>query len=403
MSIFTLDEARAAILGAVHPLAPEPVPLPEAEGRILGQVVRAPLSLPPFAQSAMDGYAVRAEDTQGGGEIRLRVIGRIAAGQAPRVKLAPGTAVRIMTGAPLPEGGTAVVKQEETRCRGEYVVFHRRLRPGENIIPRGKDVQEGERLLEAGTLITPSVLGLLASLGLTPVTVVRKPRVAILALGDELCEVHEALKPGQIWVSNLYSIVAQIRRYGGIPLNLGISRDRLAEIRAKLATVPAADVYITIGGSQRGDFDLVDDLLLAEKGEIVFRELAVNYSRSLIFGWLKGKPFFGLPGSPIAARVSFELFVRPALWKLAGRTSWLGEQVWAELALPIPASPRRVVAPVRLSYRERQWRALPLDRERPPSAPPLFLANGAIYPLPERDLQAGENLLAERWEDPASP
>jgi molybdopterin molybdotransferase len=395
----SLEEAQTQILSAVHPLESETLPLELVAGRILARAIYANTALPSFAHSAMDGYAIRAEDTHTGEEVELRVIGSIAAGQIPQGMLEPGTAIRIMTGAPLPAGCTAVVKMEETTSTSTCVRIRKRLLPGENIIPMGKDIRQGEKLLEAGEMITPSALGLLASLGQSPIPVVKRPRVAVLALGDELIPVHETLAPGKIRVSNLYTIGAQIQRYGGIPLNLGIARDDLHEIRQKLEAEQAADFFVTLGGSQRGDYDLVDDLLVAEKGRILFREVALNYSRSFIFGRLWDKLLFGLPGSPLASRVSFEVFVRPALRKMAGHRTIQCELIPARLTDKVAAqSARRVVVPVKLCYQEGQWRAIPLQRERALSHPPLLQANGLLYLSPHQEILAGEEVFVEPWE-----
>lgn len=401
MPPLSLEEAQTEILCAARSLETEILPLEMAEGRILATDVWAKTALPPFAQSAMDGYAIRAEDTIQGSGVELQVIGSVAAGHLPQEALRPGTALRIMTGAPLPAGCTAVVKREDTVEAGDRVRITRVLSPGENIIPVGIDIQAGEQLFRKGEMITPSILGLLASLGEAVVPVFRKPRIAILALGDELVEVHEPLSPGKIRVSNLYTIAAQVNRYGGIPLHLGIARDNLADMYQKFVAGQSADLFLTLGGSQRGDYDLVDDFLLAQGGKIIFREVALNYCRSLIFGELWEKPLLGLPGSPIASRVSFEVFVRPLLWKLAGRQSLQKSRISTLLLDRITAPPhRRIVVPLKVFFQEDEWKAIPLFRERAPSSPSLLQANGLVYLAPGQEILPEQKVHVELWESP---
>lgn len=398
--MLSVEDARATILHAVQPKGTEVIPFTEACGRVLAEDVIAEAPMPPFHQSAMDGFAVRAADTLNAGidrPISLSILGTLAAGHRAAWTLTPQTAVRIMTGAPIPEGADAVVKREDTEATAERVKIVHPACPHDHIIPPGRDIPVGALLLRRGQVATPGVIGLLASLGHTRVRVHQRPRVAILALGDELVPPDAPLAPGQIRVSNLYSVAASVTKYGGQARNLGIARDHLEVIQGALTQASDADLLITLGGSQRGDFDLVDDLLTGERGHIVFREIAVNYARSMIFGRFGTIPLCGLPGSPMAAFVAFEAFVRPAIWKLAGRGMLEAPRVEARLTEPLLATTTRAhVQPVWVEARAEGVMALPLRVEKAMDLPPQTLANGLIYRWPgSQACQAGERVWVD--------
>jgi len=238
-------------------------------------------------------------------------------------------------------------------------------------------------VLRQGDILTPGAMGLLASLGQIQVRVYERPRVAVLALGDELVLPEALPAPGQVRVSNLYTIAAGITKYGGQVYNLGIARDRLEVIEAALSRAADADLLITLGGSQRGDFDLVDDLLSGERGDIVFREIAVNYGRSMIFGRFGTLPLCGLPGSPMTAFVAFEAFVRPAIWKMGGRRVLEPPQVEALLGESLPATTTHThIHPVWIEPRGEGLTAVPLRLGKAAGLPPQILANGLLYRAP---------------------
>lgn len=387
--MLSVEEARATVLQAIQPRGTEIISFTEAPGRVLAEEVIADAPVPPFHQSAMDGFAVRAADTlhaKADHPISLNILGTLGAGHTASWTLTPGTAVRIMTGAPLPKGADAVVKRENTQSTADCVKVFQAAPPGDHIIPPGRDIPRGASVLRRGEVLTPGAVGLLASLGHTQVRVYQRPTVAILALGDELVPPDAPLAPGQIRVSNLYTVAAGVTKYGGQPCTLGIARDQLEMIQGALAGASAADLLVTLGGSQRGDFDLVDDLLSGERGSIVFREIAANYGRSMIFGRWRNIPLFGLPGSPMTAFVTFEAFVRPALWKLAGRGILHAPRVEAILSEPLPATPARAhIQPVWVEIRPEGLTALPLRIAKAPDLPPQTLANGLVY------RQAGSN------------
>jgi molybdopterin molybdotransferase len=387
MPMLTVDEAGKIILDALQPLPTEMISFADALGRVLADDIVADAPVPPFAQSAMDGFALRSTDTlqaMPDRPIALNILGTLGAGHQAPWTLSPGTAVRIMTGAPIPYGADAVVKREDTEFDAESVRILCPVSPDDHIIPPGRDIPEGATLLRAGEVITSWGLGICASLGKTCVRVFRRPRVAILALGDELIPPHMPLAPGQIRVSNLYAMTAAVTKYGGLALNLGIAGDHLDRIEGALRRAEDVDLFLTLGGSQRGDFDLVDDLLSGARGHIMFRDIAANYVRSLIFGRFGQVPLCGLPGGPIASLVTFEAFVRAAIWKLAGRRSLVPLRLEATLdgCLP-PTGGRTHFQPVWVEARPEGWLAVPLSVQKAPGLPPQTLANGLIRRPPE--------------------
>jgi len=333
--VLSVEEALERILATVRALDAERVPILEAVGRVLAEEVTADRDIPPHTNSAMDGYAVRGADVARV-PVRLRVVGEAAAGRPCSVEVMPGAAVRIMTGAPMPAGADTVVPFEQTHADGEWVEVLKATAPGANVRPVGEDVRAGETVLSPGAVLRPQEIGMLAALGRTEVMVIRRPRVAILATGDEVVPPWETPGPGQIRDANSYTVAAQVQRYGGIPLLLGVARDEEALIRDGLrrALAERADIIITSGGVSVGDFDLVKQVLATE-GEIRFWSLNMKPGRPLAFGVVGGVPLVGLPGNPVAAMIATELFVRPALRKMQGFTRWPWPEVRARLADPI--------------------------------------------------------------------
>lgn len=339
--VLSVEEALEQVLATVWVLEPEQVPILEALGRVLAEEVVADRDIPPLSNSAMDGYAVRTADLSQV-PARLRVVAEAPAGRLCPVEIAPGTAVRIMTGAPLPPGADTVVPFEQTRTDGEWVEILQPSKPGANVRPAGEDVRAGETVLRPGHVLRPQEIGMLAALGRTEVAVIRRPRVAILATGDEVVPPWETPGPGQIRDANSYTVAAQVRKYGGIPLLLGIVRDEETLIREGIhrALEERADLIVTSGGVSIGDFDLVKQVLAAE-GEIRFWSLRMKPGRPLAFGVVAGIPLVGLPGNPVAAMIATELFIRPALLKMQGFREWPWPQVRARLRDPIPRKDNR--------------------------------------------------------------
>lgn len=326
-----VEEALQRILAHVRPLPPERVLLLDALDRVLTGDIVAGSDIPPFENSAMDGYAVVAADCQAP-PVTLRVIGTVAAGATPAARVERGTAVRIMTGAPLPSGADAVVRFEQTsegrgeggdKPHGNIVQILQAPAPGDNVRHAGEDVAAGQTVLRAGTLVRPQEVGMLAALGHAHVAVHRRPRVAILATGDELVGPDEPVTPGKIRNINEHSTAALVRRCGGIPLCLGIARDTMDDLRAKVheGLAQSPDLFLTSAGVSVGDFDIVKNVLASE-GHMEFWSVAMKPGKPMAFGSVRGVPLVGLPGNPVAAMVSFEQFVRPALMRMAGWRDW---------------------------------------------------------------------------------
>ncbi len=342
----SVAEALAVVLDAAGRLAPETAPAADALGRVLAEPVASDRALPPADNSAMDGYAVRARDCAGarsGSPVSLALAFEVAAGGSAERALAAGEAARIFTGAPIPPGADAVVRQEDTDRDGDAVRVNVTPGEGEHIRRRGEDVDEGETVLVPGTCLGPAHLGMLASLGRTGVSVVQRPRVAILSGGDELVEPDADVAGGRIVASNSYSLAAQCREVGAEPTYLGIARDTPADIEARFRAGLAADVLVSSAGVSVGDRDHVRGVLAKLGAGMVFWGVQMKPGYPLVFARFDPGPLvFGLPGNPVSAMVTFEQFVRPVLLKLAGRTRLFRPRVRARLATPLRKQPGRL-------------------------------------------------------------
>lgn len=344
-----VKEALEFILRYFEPLEPETVYILDAQNRVLAEDIFADAAIPPFDNTSMDGYAVRAADTARAGletPVTLRVVADVPAGTVADVPVGPGEAARIMTGAPLPQGADAVVPVEETdkwpstgrepRGTGATVKILKAAEVGANVRRAGRDMQPGELVLPRGTVVRPAEIAVLATLGRSRVQVIRRPRVAVLATGDELLGIDEPLAPGKIRNSNEYSNAALVARYGGVPVRLGIARDTVADLKAKIreGLAQGVDLFITSAGVSVGDYDVVKDVLKAE-GEIRFWRVKMKPGKPLAFGIIRGVPLLGLPGNPTSSMVSFEQFARPAILKMQGRTKLVKPTVEAILDDPL--------------------------------------------------------------------
>jgi molybdopterin molybdotransferase len=330
-----VTEARARILADVASAAPEEtLPVARGLGRVLAQDVTAPFDVPPADNSAVDGYAVRAADLVASGRARLRVVADLQAGAVYAGGIGPKEALRIMTGAPLPRGADTVVPQELAESAGDWVEL-RAVDHGANVRSRAEDVRAGTVVLRAGAVLRPQDLGLVASLGYAAVSVHRRPRVALLSTGDEVVEPGQPRRPGQIYDANRFSLGGMIGAAGAEPLDLGIVPDVRERLRESLLhAAGASDVVLTSGGVSVGDYDHVKGVL-GEIGSIDFWQVAMQPGRPFAVGRIAGTPFFGLPGNPVASVLCFHLFVRPALWKLGGRTGLDPECVTATAVEPM--------------------------------------------------------------------
>lgn len=314
----SIDAAHARIEASIVPLhASERVPLRAALGRVLASDVYSELDIPPAANAAMDGYALRGSDLDADGAAELALVGTAWAGHPLERAVESGECARIMTGAPVPAGADTVVMQERTRCEGERVCI-RRAQPGANIRDAGEDIARGDLALAAGSRVRPAELGVLASLGLTEVDVVVRPRVTLFASGDELYEPGQSLKPGGLYDSNRYTVWGMLTRLGVDVDDRGHLPDDRAAVEASLTGAAAeSDAVITTGGVSVGAADHIG-AVLAAAGEVGFWQLAVKPGRPLNFGGFGRALFFGLPGNPVSAMVTFYQFVQPALMHLAG-------------------------------------------------------------------------------------
>jgi molybdopterin molybdotransferase len=328
--MISVEEALERILAEITPLPHTRVPLPESLGHVLAENVISQEDIPPFANSAMDGFALLSQDSKphDGQSPRLRVTGGVAAGYVADHAVESGTAMRIMTGAPVPPGADTVIQVELTRSDGsesEWVEIMQEVVPGNNIRPAGEDMRRWQTVLLPGTEIGPWEIGILATLGWSHIPVIRRPRVAILGTGDEVIDVDEPLRPGKIRNSNSYLLEAAVRQAGAEPQRLGVARDTVASLREKFSEAMQSDLIITSGGVSVGEFDLVKNIM-TEQGEIHFWRINMRPGKPVAFGHIGEVPLLGLPGNPVSAAVTFELFGRPVIRKMLGHAHLLHPQ-----------------------------------------------------------------------------
>ena len=322
------EEALSKVLECAKPIDTERVFINQSLGRVLAEDVMADTDKPPFDNSAMDGYAVRYEDIKDASQekpVKLKVLGEIPAGEETAYKMEKGTALKIFTGAPIPEGADTVVPFELTEQENHYILIKEPLKLGSNVRRKGEEVKEGEVLLKAGTLIRPYEMGIMASVNRVIVSVYRKPKVAILATGDEIKDVGEPIeKLSQIRSSNSYVLFAQILRSGGEPHYLGIVKDNEEDIGKFLKNIDYYDVFITTGGVSMGGKDYVQHLVKEYGIDVKFHKVRIKPAKPVLFGTYKDRGlFFGLPGNPVSCTMAFDLLVHPALLKMSGRKDYM--------------------------------------------------------------------------------
>lgn len=369
--MLSVEEAREKILAQFHTLEGEERPILKSLGQVLTKDIYAPFDVPPADNSAMDGYAVRVEDIRQASPASpktLQVVAEAAAGFPARQAVRPGTAIRIMTGASVPQGATAVVPYEDTdeeKRKGRRNSFPFPIAilteptPGANIRRAGEDIPRGSLALTAGTELCPSHIGVLASLGHRTAPVIRRPVVAVLATGDELRQPGRPLGPGQIYNSNTYSLASQVLWAGGIPRILGVARDSRRSLVQKIQRAMDSDMLITSGGVSKGDYDVVKDVL-AQEGEISFWTVRMKPGKPLAFGlFRKGArviPHLGLPGNPVSVMITFEVFARPAIRKMMGKENLARPSILAIMEDELAnRDGRRVFARVKVAKRNGHY------------------------------------------------
>jgi molybdopterin molybdotransferase len=315
-----LEEARQLIADACRPIArTERVRLVDANGRVAAADVQSTRDVPPFSRAGMDGFAVRAEDTFGASRYdprTLRVVDKVYTGQVPATAVAPGTAIEIATGAPMPQGADAVVMVEETEQAGGDVRILTPVYPRQNVGRQGADIVVGQAVIRCGDVLNPSRIGALAALGVGEVEVFAKPTVAILSTGNEIADPGEELKPGQIYDINRFTLSAIIQEHGGVPAPMSTAQDTIEALERAIDACGACDVLVFSGGSSVGERDLILDVI-GRKGEIVFHGIAVKPGKPTVFGTINGRPMFGMPGYPTSCLSNAYMLLVPALRAMA--------------------------------------------------------------------------------------
>lgn len=387
--MLSVEEALAQILSRVRPLGTEQVDVLGALGRVLAEPIVARRELPPWPNSSMDGYAIRAEDTRAGGA-ELAVVGRVIAGDMPSRALHAGEAMRIFTGAPLPAGADAVVPQEDVGADGDRIAVRGRVDRGAYVRPAGEDVRAGDVVVAPGQVAGPAEVGLLATLGYARVRVHRRPRVAILSTGNELAELGTVPRPGQIPNTNTYSLMAQTLEAGAEPVSLGVVPDRLEAIVERLGWAASADVLVSSAGVSVGELDLVREALQRSGAELHLWKVSMRPGKPITFGSLGDRPVFGLPGNPVSAMVTFELFVRPALRRMLGCAATARPRIVVRAQGPI-ANPgaRRGYLRVTLSRDRDGWGARLTGDQGSGILRSMVLADGLAVVSPDTEIPAG--------------
>lgn len=406
--MISVEEARSRILGAIQILGAEKVDLLSALGRVLAEPIFSRRTVPPWDNSSMDGYAVRSADIQGASREQprsLEVIGHIPAGSVAEGPLGPGQAYRIMTGAPVPPGADAVIPLEDSSPVSERgVSFSCPVSPGENVRARGEDIREGDLVLAPGDALRPADIGLLASLGRSWVEVIQRPRVAILSSGDEIVDIDGELAPGKVANSNTYSLMAQVMEAGGIPMNLGIARDSKESIEERVRWGFGADLLLSSGGVSVGDYDLVKDVLKGMGAELHLWLVNMRPGKPLTFGTLGSKPIFGLPGNPVSSMVTFEIFVRPSLLKMAGHRQIFRQKVKGIAVEPIPNPGQRWgYLRVRVTATGEGYTVRLTGAQGSAILRSMSLANGLAVVPPDTTVKAGEPVQVILLDPSAEP
>ncbi|MBN2026910.1 MAG: molybdopterin molybdotransferase MoeA [Actinobacteria bacterium] len=399
--MLTVEEARDHVLGSIKNLEEIEVPLLGSLGLNLARDAVAGNDIPPFDNSAMDGYAVKAADIATASPespVELEVLGDLPAGYATATVVESGQAIRIMTGAPLPVGADTVVPVESTRAGdAAKVEILEKLPMGSHMRKAGEDVKAGETVLAAGTAVGPAELGMLASIGYARVWCYRRAVVGIISTGDELVGVDEELSPGKIRDSNSYTVYGMVLEAGAEPLRLGVVGDEAALLEhIILDNIDRVDLFVTSGGVSVGDYDMVKDVL-AKLGEMNFWKVAMRPGKPQAFGHIRGKPLFGLPGNPVSVMVSFEQFVRPALLKMMGRARIYRPVVTAVLDSPLGRKTGRMeFIRVIVEWRDGRYHARATGPQGSGILKSMVVGNGlALLPKDVGRLEAGTEVTVQ--------
>ncbi len=403
MSMTTAEEALKTILAQIEPKGLEKIAIDAALGRILAEDVIARRSNPPMDNSAMDGYAVIAQDIQSAtpdNPVTLAVVEDIAAGAIATKTLRPHQAMRIMTGAPIPAGADAVLMQEDTEKNGGSILAKDKAEVGENIRLAGEDVKEGETAIPKGVPITPAHIGMMAVCGRSSVFVGQQPTVAILSTGDEVVDLDGDPTGPCIYNSNGYMLAAQIRSAGGVPHYMGIARDDEQDLLEKFSWALQCDVLVSSGGVSVGDYDLVKATLDKLGNEMVFWKVAMKPGKPLAFGKIQGKPVFGLAGNPVSSFVSFEQFVRPAIKKMMGAADLKPKTVQAKLTRTIRKKAGRLhFQSAIVAWDQGEYTVTPALEQGSGVLKSTVTANGLlVFPLEAEELKSGESVTVQLLE-----
>jgi molybdopterin molybdotransferase len=403
MSMIQVQEARDKILSQIKFKGIEKVTLDQALGRVLAEDVVSRINNPPLDNSAMDGYALMAEDIQSATPekpVKLEVVEEIAAGYTAKGTLKPGQAMRIMTGAPIPPGANAVLMQEDTQKDGSAILCLDKADVEENIREAGEDVKVGEQVIKKGTTLSPAHIGMLAVIGRSQIPVGQRPIVSILSTGDEILELDESPQGPQIFNSNGHMLAAQIKSAGGIPVYLGIAKDTEKDLMEKFEWALKADIVVSSGGVSVGDYDLVKASLKKMGQDMLFWKVAMKPGKPLAFGRIGNTPIFGLPGNPVSSFVSFEQFARPSIRKVQGCSDLSHKTVQAKLTRTIKKKAGRLhFLSAIVSWTDGEYTVTPAGEQGSGILKSAANANGLlIFPLEAEEIKQGQNVAVQLLE-----
>lgn len=398
--MISIEDALEIVLKQVSVLSSERVKLLSSLGRVLSENIYSDFDIPGFNRAAMDGYAVVAKDTVhacSDRPVTLKVIDEVPAGFKVKSAISSGKAIRIMTGAVLPEGADAVVMVEYTEARGDKVMVFRSVKKGENVSFSGEDVKKGELVLPRGTLIRPQEVGMLAALGKTEVYVTRKPKVAIISTGDELIEPGKTLEKGKIYDSNSFSLFSQVLKCGADPERIGIVPDDKDELLHKVKMGLSSNILLLSGGVSEGKYDLVKEVLMEAGVKPLFWKVAVKPGKPTFFGIRERTLVFGLPGYPVSSMMNFENLVKPAIFKMLGREGYKRIKIRAVLKGEIKnSSGRKNFIRVRLIEENGRCLAIPAPSQKSGVLKSMVWANAVVVLSTDvKKVENGEEVLVE--------